>query len=49
VRPSILDGIPGSAGLYQIIPWEHTKTGDLLKHKDPEVQVSRVPPQSTLV
>jgi hypothetical protein len=39
VRPVIRDGIPASAGLYQVIPWEHSKTGDLLKHKDPEIQV----------
>jgi hypothetical protein len=40
VRPVMAEGLPSQSSLYQIIPWEHTKTGDLLKHKDPEVHVS---------
>jgi len=42
LRPTILEGIPSQPSLYQVIPWEHTSTGDLLKHKDPEVAVSVV-------
>ena len=43
MRPTIGESIPQQTSMYQVIPWEHTKTGDLLKHKEPEVAVRSRP------
>lgn len=38
-RPNFGEQIPSHPGLYQVIPWELTKSGNYLKNKDPQVQV----------
>lgn len=38
-RPTFGEQIPSHPGLYQVIPWELTKSGNFLKNKDPQVQV----------
>lgn len=40
MRPTVGERIPREPRMYQIIPWEHTKTGDFLKHIEPDVSVS---------
>eukprot|EP00879_Flechtneria_rotunda_P022647 GHRR01023916.1.p1 GENE.GHRR01023916.1~~GHRR01023916.1.p1 ORF type:complete len:223 (+),score=77.35 GHRR01023916.1:1200-1868(+) len=41
-RPTVQEGIPVEPRMYQLLPWEHTKTGDILKRIDPKVTVSMV-------
>ena len=38
-RPTVDDDVSKTPTHYQLIPWEHTKTGDFLKRIDPVVTV----------
>lgn len=40
-RPTIAEDVPTQPALYQLLPWEHTQTGDTLKRIDPIVTVSK--------
>lgn len=42
-RPTVNDDVSRTPQHYQLIPWEHTKTGDFLKHIDPVVTVRGLP------
>lgn len=42
MRPTVDDDVSRTPTHYQLIPWEHTKTGDFLRNIDPEVTVSIV-------
>jgi hypothetical protein len=33
--------VPRDPRMFQLLPWEHTKTGDTLKRIDPKVTVRR--------
>ncbi|WIA41923.1 hypothetical protein OEZ86_009236 [Tetradesmus obliquus] len=41
-RPAISDEVPREPRLFQLLPWEHTKTGDTLKRIDPKVTLMRM-------
>eukprot|EP00775_Hariotina_reticulata_P004865 gene4865-5110_t len=36
-RPTVEEEVPSEPLMYQLLPWEHTKTGDSLKNIDPQV------------